>query len=54
MYLMLVFIFISIGICICGLERGLSNYSNWRLPEKAIENSKHFAFSFFCVYELLQ
>lgn len=32
-YLMLAFIFISIGICICDLERGLSKYSNWRLPK---------------------
>lgn len=54
MYLMLVFIFISIDSCIWDLEKGLSNYSNWSLPEKAIQNSKHFAFSFLHVYELPQ
>lgn len=52
MYLMRVFIFISIDSCICDLEKGLSNYSNWSLPEKAVENSKHFAFSFLLVCEL--
>lgn len=54
MYLMLLFIFISIDSCIYDLEKGLSNYSNWSLPEKAIQNSKHFAFSFLHVYELPQ
>lgn len=51
-YLMQVFIFISIDSCICDLEKGLSNNSNWSLPEKAVENSKHFAFSFLLVCEL--
>lgn len=51
-YLILVFIFISIDSSICDLEKDLSNYSNWSLPEKAVENSKHFAFSFLLVCEL--
>lgn len=49
MYLMVVFIFISIDSSICDLEKGLSNYSNWSLPEKTVENSKHFTFSFLLV-----
>lgn len=36
MFLMLVFIFIFIGSCIFDLEEGLSNYSNWSLPEKLL------------------
>lgn len=52
MYLMLVFIFISIDSCICDLEKSLSNYSNWSLSEKTLENSKHFAFSCLLVCEL--
>lgn len=52
MYLMLVFILISIDSCICDLEKGSSNYSNWSLPQNAIQNSKCFAFSFLHVYEL--
>jgi len=54
MYLMLVFIFVSIDSCICDLEKGLYNYSNWHLPKKATQNSRHFAFSFPHVYELPQ
>lgn len=52
MYLIIIFIFISIDSCISDLEKGLSNYSNWSLPEKAVENSKHFAFSLLLVCEL--
>lgn len=52
MYLILVFIFICISSCI--LEKGLSNYSNWSLPEKATENFKHFDFSFLHGCELPQ
>jgi len=53
MCLMVVLIFVSIDSCVCDLEMGLGDFSNWSLLlQGAVLCSRRFAFPFLRVWDL--